>query len=82
MLTKQNQTQKVLADAATYAHENLKNITLDTKWSLHKLWKFLKYGGIMASVLIPIMVIVAGIAYFLLRRKMTTFTVMRAPEFV
>ncbi len=82
LLTKQNQTQKVFADTATYAHKNLKNITLDTKWSLHKLWKFLKYGGITASVVIPILAIVAGVAYFLLRRKMTTFTITKTPEFV
>ena len=77
LLTKQNETQKVFADAATYAHENLKNITLDTKWSLHKLWKFLKYGGITASIVIPILAIVAGVTYFLLRRKMTMFTITK-----
>ena len=82
LLTKQNTTQKIFADAATYAHKNLKNVTLDTKWSLHKLWKFLKYGGITAVVVIPILAIVAGIAYFLLRRKMTTFAITKAPEFV
>ena len=83
LLTKQNQTQKVFTDAATYAHENLKNVTLDMKWSLHKLLKFLKNGGITASVIIPILAIVAGVAYFLLRRKITTFTITpKAPEFV
>ncbi len=46
LLAKQNVIQKVFVDAATYDHENLKNITLDMKWSFHKLWKFLKYGGI------------------------------------
>ena len=82
LLTKQNEIQKVFTDAATYAYENLKNITLDMKWSLHKLWKFLKYGGITASIVIPILAIVAGIAYFLLGRKMTTFTITKTPEFV
>ena len=81
LLTKQSETQKVFADAATYAHKNLKNIRLDTKWSLHKLWKFLK-GGITALIMIPILAIVAGVAYFLLRRKMTMFTIMKTPEFV
>ncbi len=82
LLTKQNETQKVFAYATTYAHENLKNITLDMKWSLHKLWKFLKYGGITASIVIPILAIVAEVAYFLLRRKMTMFTITKSPKFV
>ncbi len=82
LLTKQNAMQKVFADAATYAHKNLKNVTLDTRGSLHRLWKFLKYGGIMAAIVIPILAIVAGIAYFLLRRKMTMFAITKAPEFV
>ncbi len=30
LLTKQTATQKVFVDAATYAHENLKNVTLST----------------------------------------------------
>ncbi len=82
LLTKQNETQKVFADAATYAHKNLKNVTLDMKWSLHKLWKILKYGGITASIMILILAVVAGVAYFLLRRKMTMFTITKTPEFV
>ena len=53
-------------DAATYAHENLKNIMLDIWGSLHKLWKFFKYAGITVAIVVPILAIVAGIAYFLL----------------
>ena len=42
---------------------------------MHKLWKFFKYTGITAAI-------VAGIAYFLLRRRMVTFAITKAPEFV
>ncbi len=82
LLMKQNVTQKVFADAATYAHKNLKNITLSTWGSLHKLWNFFKYAGITAAIVVLILAIVVGIAYFLLRRQMAMFAIAKAPEFV
>ncbi len=68
LLTTQNETQKVFADATTYTHVNLKNVTLHTWGRLHKLWKFFKYTGITAAIVVPILAIMAGVAYFLLWR--------------